>query len=251
MRLTAEERGRCGRSGAAASQAAHQDAQAVGVDLDSWEGVDRGLFEGRAFAAGKPRTRGVPPFVVFGDATLRDLARVRPSTRDSLLGIHGIGAKKAAQYGHDLLQEIAAYCEREGLSQNAVPPQRRDPPTTQINSHRRRHDQRHEEPRVPTVRRGQERRGSPATYRLGQSRPSPNISSTSSMKNQLPTRPTGSTCTFSSGSAAAGQVGTELLRPIFDALNGEVPYQHIHIALACLRNETGSSAGLVRGPLKD
>jgi ATP-dependent DNA helicase RecQ len=46
---------------------------------------------------------------VFSDATLRDLARHLPTTHDELLAIHGIGAKKCAEYGDDLLAEIAAY----------------------------------------------------------------------------------------------------------------------------------------------
>ena len=37
-----------------------------------------------------------------------------PTTHDELLTIHGIGAKKCAEYGDDLLREIADYCERAG-----------------------------------------------------------------------------------------------------------------------------------------
>ena len=58
----------------------------------------------------------MPPFVVFSDATLRDLARRRPSTTDGLLTVHGIGAKKCAEYGDDLLREISDYCRRNGLA---------------------------------------------------------------------------------------------------------------------------------------
>jgi ATP-dependent DNA helicase RecQ len=83
------------------------------VSAASWEGVDRGLFEAlRVWRRQKADERGVPPFIVFGDATLRDLARRRPSSRDALLSIHGIGEKKCAEYGHDLLTEISAYGRR-------------------------------------------------------------------------------------------------------------------------------------------
>ena len=68
--------------------------------IDSWEGVDRGLFEAlRAWRRRKAAERGVPPFIVFGDATLRDLARARPATPERLLAVHGIGEKKCAEYG--------------------------------------------------------------------------------------------------------------------------------------------------------
>jgi ATP-dependent DNA helicase RecQ len=78
--------------------------------LESWEGVDRDLFERlRAFRRSKADERGVPPFIIFSDATLRDLARVRPTTVDQLPSIHGIGAKKQAEYGAELLVEINDY----------------------------------------------------------------------------------------------------------------------------------------------
>ena len=58
----------------------------------------------------------MPPYVVFSDATLRDLARRRPTTHDELLTIHGIGAKKCAEYGDDMLREIAAYGDGSGVA---------------------------------------------------------------------------------------------------------------------------------------
>ncbi|HEY3391977.1 MAG TPA: DNA helicase RecQ [Lacipirellulaceae bacterium] len=78
--------------------------------LESWEGVDRDLFERlRIFRRRKAEERGVPPFIIFSDATLRDLARVQPTTLGQLPSIHGVGAKKLAEYGTDLLIEIKDY----------------------------------------------------------------------------------------------------------------------------------------------
>jgi ATP-dependent DNA helicase RecQ len=79
---------------------------------ESWEGVDRDLFEAlRRYRRRKADERSVPPFIVFSDATLRDLARHRPSTLHQLSGIHGIGEKKLAEYGAELLAEINQYVE--------------------------------------------------------------------------------------------------------------------------------------------
>jgi ATP-dependent DNA helicase RecQ len=87
---------------------------------ESWEGVDRDLFDRlRAYRRGQAEERGVPPYVVFSDATLRDLARRRPSNHDELLTIHGIGTKKSAEYGDDLLDEIANYCRDRGVTLDA------------------------------------------------------------------------------------------------------------------------------------
>ncbi len=51
--------------------------------------------------------RGVPPYVVFHDSTLRELARLRPTTLGQLYAVRGIGERKAADYGERLLALIA------------------------------------------------------------------------------------------------------------------------------------------------
>jgi ATP-dependent DNA helicase RecQ len=95
---------RRGRKGAFESAAASRAAR------ESWEGVDRELFEAlRAYRRRKADERGVPPFIIFSDATLRDLARQRPATLAQLADIHGIGAKKLSEYGAELLHELSAF----------------------------------------------------------------------------------------------------------------------------------------------
>ncbi|HEY4235063.1 MAG TPA: DNA helicase RecQ [Lacipirellulaceae bacterium] len=92
------------------------------VARESWDGVDHGLFEAlRRYRRTQAEERGVPPFVVFNDATLRELARFRPSTAVALRQIHGIGEKKNAEYGFDLLREIAEYCAESGIAMDAEP----------------------------------------------------------------------------------------------------------------------------------
>ena len=46
--------------------------------------------------------RGVPAYVVFDDATLRDMARIRPGSPGTLLNIRGVGEKKLADIGQPL-----------------------------------------------------------------------------------------------------------------------------------------------------
>ena len=73
----------------------------------SWADVDQGLFERlRALRLELARQRGVPPYVIFHDTTLRELARLKPLTIESLYGVSGIGARKAEQYGQALLDVI-------------------------------------------------------------------------------------------------------------------------------------------------
>lgn len=83
---------------------------AKSVAVAGWEGVDRDLFEAlRAVRLAIARERGLPPYVIFHDTTLRELARVRPDGEAALLAIHGVGARKAAEYGARMLEAIAAH----------------------------------------------------------------------------------------------------------------------------------------------
>jgi ATP-dependent DNA helicase RecQ len=78
------------------------------AETEGWEGVDRDLFERlRALRLQVARSRGVPPYVVFHDTTLRELARVKPRTLDALRHVYGVGARKADDLGPAVLEVIA------------------------------------------------------------------------------------------------------------------------------------------------
>jgi ATP-dependent DNA helicase RecQ len=48
----------------------------------------------------------VPPHVIFSDATLREMARVRPATRGERLDIKDVGEWKSAEFGARFLAAI-------------------------------------------------------------------------------------------------------------------------------------------------
>ena len=54
---------------------------------------------------------GVPPFVVFQDPSLEDMALKYPISLDELINIHGVGEGKAKKYGKEFLQLISRYVE--------------------------------------------------------------------------------------------------------------------------------------------
>ncbi len=82
----------------------------------SWEGVDQELFEKlRILRATESQSRNVPAYVVFSDASLRDMARRRPSTLDAFRMVHGVGQQKLADFGERFLKAIADHCDACGL----------------------------------------------------------------------------------------------------------------------------------------
>ena len=75
-----------------------------------WEGVDRGLFdELRALRREIAQSKGLPPYTVFGDAALRDMARLKPHSLEEFLTVHGVGENKRDQYGAQFLAVIRDY----------------------------------------------------------------------------------------------------------------------------------------------
>ena len=58
---------------------------------------------------------GVPPFVVFQDPSLEDMALKYPITLDELGNVHGVGEGKAKKYGKDFIELINRYVEENDI----------------------------------------------------------------------------------------------------------------------------------------
>ena len=77
--------------------------------------TDPELFERlRALRKRLADEAGKPPYIVFSDATLRDMCAKKPATDEEFLEVSGVGATKLARYGGDFLAEIAAFEREEG-----------------------------------------------------------------------------------------------------------------------------------------
>jgi ATP-dependent DNA helicase RecQ len=57
----------------------------------------------RAWRAAEAKAQGVPPYVIFHDSVLREIAAVRPVSLDELAEIKGVGTSKLTRYGADVL----------------------------------------------------------------------------------------------------------------------------------------------------
>ena len=77
----------------------------VESDLD---GIDQVIFDKlRWWRVETARKHNVPAYVIFHDATLRDIAKAKPGSLADLRGLSGVGAKKLETYGQEIVRLIA------------------------------------------------------------------------------------------------------------------------------------------------
>ncbi|MBD1396291.1 DNA helicase RecQ [Pontibacter sp. JH31] len=62
----------------------------------------------------------VPPYVVFTDSTLQEMAAEKPTNKIAMLSISGVGAQKFERYGHDFISEIIAFMTEEQAKGSAI-----------------------------------------------------------------------------------------------------------------------------------
>lgn len=217
---------------------AEKPAKVSAPDRDSWEGVDKDLFETlRRLRKEIAQEKHLPAFVIFGDAALRDMARRRPSTPPAFLNVSGVGEKKSQQYGEAFLNAIKQYCQENDVDMDI-----QHPAGTSVD-----YLQNHENsPRpklskarqdafalfkqglsIKEVAQSVERAESTTVQYLVEYIQQENISDPSPWVEDQTVRRI---------LDAARQIEAERLKPIFDHLNGQIPYDQIRITLACLRN---------------
>ena len=84
------------------------------------------------------RELGIPPYLVFGDASLRDMSAKVPRNLAQFALVSGVGSVKLEQYGEKFLAEITEYTEHHPTATNGVGTSRDDRPTVRRtpNTHR-------------------------------------------------------------------------------------------------------------------
>ena len=197
-------------------------------DEQSWEGVDHGLFESlRTLRRQIADERDVPAYVLFSDATLRDMARVRPGSASALLGIRGVGERKLADLGPPFLERIANYCRAQELPLDAALSSR--PPRERVRKPNNAKDEAFElfinGASVEQV-----------TTRTGRT-----IGTTwgylaEFIQNRRPEglEPWINQKTYRAIADAVKELGTEYLQSVFERLGGKVTYEQIRLVVAHL-----------------
>ncbi len=195
------------------------------TEEESWQGVDRELCERlRRWRRETAEEKGWPPLAIFSDNTLRDLARVRPTTSANLRTVQGIGDAKAQAFGDALLAIVAPWCEEKKIASDRI-----DPGASRSSS--------------------KESAGSALAY-YGQFRRGDSLEQVVASSGRTLSTVVKYLCFFIEAERparvdawvppdvqhrilkVAEKTGAVLLRPIFEALNEEVSYEMIRITLA-------------------
>jgi ATP-dependent DNA helicase RecQ len=81
------------------------------------EAVDETLFmQLRALRKRLADEEALPPYIIFSDKSLREMAEKQPITEAALLRIGGVGRQKMDRYGQDFINEILAYRQQKAAS---------------------------------------------------------------------------------------------------------------------------------------
>ena len=97
---------------------------------------DTQLFEQlRAIRKSLAEQKGVPPFIVFSDVALQEMAYYFPQNKESFLQISGVGAMKLSEYGEKFMGVIGDYAKKNNLveKQNIS---HRDAPSLRLKNNR-------------------------------------------------------------------------------------------------------------------
>lgn len=183
---------------------------------------------------------GVPPYIIFSDRSLMEMAAYYPLSASSLLKINGVGQAKLARYGTTFLEIIQDYCRAHGLSERTK-------------NGGARAGQLELKPRYQVV--GEAYNAGAALpellehFQIKQTTLLDHLSTYALEGNQLrpdsaflalASLPPGS---LASALAAFGELGAGRLRPIFDRLEGEVDFDTLKLVRLHFLSDTSIGQG--------
>jgi ATP-dependent DNA helicase RecQ len=177
---------------------------------------------------------GVPPYVIFSDRTLVELAAFTPQTSEKLLAINGIGLVKARQFGDAFLELIRDYCIKRGIKEKE-----RDIPDEKSTEARTKNKNNGSNLRYIVVGeafnagenlqeltdRFSVTKSTIINYLVKYSLDGNVINSIEELQSLVGSTPLMQKAVFDTFS----EVGTEYLKPAFDKLNGAIDYDELKI----------------------
>ncbi|HFE62845.1 MAG TPA: DNA helicase RecQ, partial [Caldithrix sp.] len=197
---------------------------------DTYRDYDKTLFDLlRAKRKQLADQANVPPYVIFSDKSLVEMAVFYPQSRDTFVTMHGVGSAKLEKYGDIFLEIIQRYCSEHRISERTK---------YTVKSRMTAKLRPLSKPRHVEVGEAYNR-GSSVTdlvakygvkqstildhlyrfYREGNPLKNGSVLSLSSLPQNQQTKVL----------EAFSRLGTEMLRPVFDKLNGEVSFEELKI----------------------
>ncbi len=174
--------------------------------------------------------RGVPPYIIFSDDTLRELTAVRPASTTTMATVRGVGTQKLEAFSDAFIAHITAWCAEHDLTTDARPGTRRQPHT------------KGSRPLTKSRREAAERfaRGEPIETIANDIKRTPRTveqylvewiaaNEPPSVEAWVPEN------TYSLVANVAQDIGMDFLKPIYERLNGTIPYDQVRIVVAHLR----------------
>ena len=176
---------------------------------------------------------GVPPYVIFADRTLVEMAAYTPQTPERLLDISGVGQVKARQYGEAFLEVLRVYCQKHAL------------PEKTKETHRPKDDSgRRYEMVAEAFNAGESVTALMERYHVTAGTILDHLARYIEAGNTI--RHAEELLALSSASpdqqaaafAAFDELGTAMLRPVFDKLNGTLNYDELRILRLCFLSQS-------------
>jgi ATP-dependent DNA helicase RecQ len=65
------------------------------------------------------RQQGVPALIIFGDKSLKDMAAIKPITREAFATVYGVGDHKLRIYADAFIEVIKKYLDHEGYEKES------------------------------------------------------------------------------------------------------------------------------------
>ena len=173
----------------------------------------------------------VPPYVIFSDRTLDEMAQRLPQTPEDLLRIHGVGTVKQAKYGAGFLEIIRGYAQEHPGEKPPGPPTETDlknPPSSACGGKRRHHlvgDAFNSGRSIVDLARDYDVKMNTVADNLWRFMQEGNRLSAEKLAHEV----TISEQLQKKALAAFEVLGTQRLRPVFIALSDEVDYDQLKI----------------------
>jgi ATP-dependent DNA helicase RecQ len=176
---------------------------------------------------------GVPPYVIFADRTLVEMAAYSPQSPERLLDISGVGQVKARQYGEIFLEVLRAYCQK-----HAIPEKTKGVRRPKDDSGRR------YVMVAEAFNSGESVSALMERYHVTIGTILDNLARYNEAGHKL--RQAGDLLALSSASpdqqaaafTAFAELGTALLKPVFDRLNGMLNYDELKILRLCYLSQS-------------